>query len=89
MVDVPEAIRHTLEKAAEDLDLAAVGLSEPKVRVIEVPKHSVGQLRSAAGIMRHLAAGEFDRYGYDIVTVGTHLGLASRYLVIWAESGFK
>jgi hypothetical protein len=49
----------------------------------------IGQLEQCMQLMRELALGHLDPYGYDIDVVQQRYALALAYAIIWARAGFK
>lgn len=84
---VPEDVKRELREAADDLQQATVNLKATKAG--GVPKSMIGQLEQCMQLMRELALGHLDSYGYDIDVVQQRYALALAYAIIWARVGFK
>ncbi len=50
---------------------------------------AAGQFRQASSLMRVLASGAVDGYGYDYDLVGQRLGLGFEYSMLWVQSGHR
>lgn len=86
---VPEDVKRELREAADDLQQATVNLKATRAGVSGVPKSMIGQLEQCMQLMRELALGHLDSYGYDIDVVQQRYALALAYAIIWARAGFK
>jgi hypothetical protein len=86
---VPEDVKRELWEASDDLQQATVNLKATKAGVSGVPKSMIGQLEQCLQLMRELALGHLDSYGYDIDIVQQRYALALAYAIIWARAGFK
>jgi hypothetical protein len=86
---VPQNIRQELLEAADDLQDATESLKAKKPRTIRPPTKMIRQLAEAMTLMRELAEGANDGYGYDIDMVQQRYGLGLTYGIIWARAGFN
>lgn len=86
---VPEDVKRELREAADDLQQATANLKTTRAGVSGVPKSMIGQLEQCMQLMRELALGHLDSYGYDIDIVQQRYALALAYAIIWARAGFK
>ena len=85
---VPQEIRQQILEASDDLQQATESLKRARPGVSQSPAKMIRQLEDAMSIMRGLAEGANDGYGYDIDMVQQRYGLAITYGIIWAREGF-
>jgi hypothetical protein len=88
-VAVPQTMRQELLEATDDLQQATESLKTKKPGTNRPPAKMIRQLEDAMTIMRGLAEGANDGYGYDIDIVQQRYGLALTYGIIWARDGFN
>ncbi len=88
-IEIPQEIKAALASAAENLNAAIAGLKQPKAGVHATPSKMIGQLANAAGLLKSLAAGSYDGYGYDMDLVHQHLAHAMLNGIRWAGNGYK
>ena len=82
-------VKQGLLEAVDDLQQATESLKRTRPGVSAAPTKMIGQLESAMRIIRDLASGSHDDYGYDIDMVQQHYALALTNGIIWAREGFK
>lgn len=88
-VPLPPNVKQELLEAADDLQQATESLKRARPGVSAAPAKMIGQLESVMRIIRDLAAGSHDGYGYDIDMVQQHYALGLTNGIIWAREGFK
>jgi hypothetical protein len=88
-VVVPPKIEQELLEAADDLQQATESLKANKPGTGRPPAKMIRQLEDAMRLMRELADGSNDGYGYDIDMVQQRYGLGLTYAIIWAREGFQ
>jgi hypothetical protein len=88
-VVVPERLRQELLEAADDLQQATESLKAARPGVNRAPERMIRQLEQCMSVMRDLAEGANDGYGYDIDIVQQGYAFALTYAIIWARDGFK
>ena len=86
---VPQNISKELLEAADDLQQATESLKANKPGTSRSPAKMIRQLEQSMSLMRELAQGANDGYGYDIDIVQQRYGLGLTYGIIWARDGFK
>lgn len=81
---VPENIRATFTGCADSIDAATatLGMVKPPDKV---PKMTIDQFRQVSGLIRELASGSIDGYGYDSDLVGQRFGLAFTNAILWTQ----
>lgn len=80
---IPGEIRTTFLGCADAIDAANRNLETIKAPH-KVPRMTINQFAEAARLIRELATGYIDGYGYDYDLVGQRLGLAFTNGLIWA-----
>ena len=81
---IPNGIRATFAGCAAAIEAAtaALGAAKPPDNV---PKMTIDQFQQASGLIRELASGSIDGYGYDYDMVGQRFGLAFTNAIIWTQ----
>ena len=83
-VPIPEKTRDSFLKCADAIDAAKrelEGAKEPH----QVPSMTLDQFAQAASLLRELATGSVDGYGYDADLIGQRLGLGFTNALIWTQ----
>jgi hypothetical protein len=88
-VSLPANVKQELLEAVDDLQQSSESLKRARPGVSAAPTKMIGQLESTMRIIKALAGGSFDGYGYDIDMVQQHYALGLTNGIIWAREGFK
>ena len=82
--EVPADTRATFMACADAIVAASavLGTATPPQ---SIPKMTISQFRDTAGLIRELASGSIDGYGYDYDLVGQRFGLAFTNAIIWTQ----
>ena len=88
-VSLPPNVKQELLEAADDLQQATESLKRARPGVSAAPTKMIGQLESVMQIVRELADGSNDGYGYDIDIVQQRYALGLTNGIIWSREGFK
>jgi hypothetical protein len=88
-VNLPATMAQRLADAAADVEAAIAKLQKADVEGDGVPELTIRQLGQVVGLLRALARGEFDGYGYDQDLVNQRLAHAMTNLIVWARSGYR
>lgn len=81
---MPEDIRATFLGCADAIDAAIAALRGVKPPD-KVPKMTIAQFEQVSGLIRELATGSVDGYGYDSDLVGQRFGLGFTNAMVWAQ----
>jgi hypothetical protein len=81
---IPEGIRVTFLECADTIEAATAALRTAKPPD-NVPKMTIDQFHQVSGLIRELASGSIDGYGYDYDMVGQRFGLAFTNAIIWTQ----
>jgi len=81
---IPEGIRATFLGCADAIEAATAALRTSKPPD-NVPKMTIGQLQQVSGLIRELASGSIDGYGYDHYMIGQRFGLAFTNAILWTQ----
>jgi hypothetical protein len=81
---VPADTRATF-MACADAIVAASAVLGTATPPHSIPKMTISQFLDAAGLIRELASGSIDGYGYDYDLVGQRFGLAFTNAIVWTQ----
>lgn len=81
---IPEGIRVTFLGCADAIEAASAALRAVKPPD-SVPKTTIDQFQQVSGLIRELASGSIDGYGYDYDMVGLRFGLAFTNAIVWTQ----
>lgn len=81
---IPPHMQAVLNSCADLTDAAMANLESVPAPHLP-PKLAAGQFRQTAALLRDLAKGSIDGYGYDYDMVGQRFGLGFTNLLIWVQ----
>lgn len=81
---IPENIRSRFQSCSDSIDAAIQVLRSVKPPHV-VPRMTIDQFQKVSSLIRQLATGAIDGYGYDYDETGQRFGLAFTNAIIWTQ----
>jgi hypothetical protein len=85
---IPKESREAFLKCADAIDAANFELKAVKAPH-QVPHKTIDQFAEAARLVRELATGSIDGYGYDYDLPGQRFGLAFTNAMVWTQEHYR
>jgi hypothetical protein len=85
---IPEKSRDTFLKCADAIDAARRELETAK-EPHKAPRMTLDQFAQASSLLRELATGSIDGYGYDSDLIGQRLGLGFTNAIVWTQENHR